>query len=349
MASYGAVVAGCAEVVVPSLDLGSDIALLEAHGFRLNTIFPADAPQVAHLSGHGVALRLDTAAVDPAPTIRIPSLDVDATTSAGARLVEASTDFSMPLLDDRYVYTDGGDWEAGRAGMQYRDLIPERQGGRVIASHIRVVEPGPVPDYVHHHDIRFQMIYCRRGRVQVVYEDQGEAFWMEAGDCVLQPPNIRHRVLASDGGCEVVEIASPAEHPTFVEHDMTLPTALVNAERDFSGQRFTFDRADELPWESLHGGWQQRMFSIGKATNDIASVRIVRPGDARDATISGSHNGDLCLFFVLAGGGQLEVGADQQLLGVDDSVAIPTQTPWRLSKASGDFLGLHVTIEGDLK
>jgi quercetin dioxygenase-like cupin family protein len=340
-------VAECAEVVVPSVDLGSDIALLEAHGFRLNTIFPADAPQVARLSGHGVPLRLDTAAVDPAPTIRIPSLDVDATTSAGARLVGASTEFSMPSLDDRYAYIDGGDWGVGRAGMQYRDLIPERQGGRVMASHIRIAEPGPVPDYVHYHDIRFQMIYCRRGAVQVVYEGQGEPFWMVEGDCVLQPPNIRHRVLESADDCEVVEITSPAEHPTFIEHEMSLPTPEIESDRDFGGQQFCFDHGHELAWESLHEGWEHQVFSIAAATKGLASVRIVRPGVDDATQISGSHDGDLCLFFVLGGGAWLEVGEDRQLLSVDDSVAIPIKTPWRLSEASGDFLALHVTLHGD--
>ena len=37
-------------------------------------------------------------------------------------------------------------WVIGRAGMQYRDLIPGRLGGSIIASHIRVPVAGPVPD-----------------------------------------------------------------------------------------------------------------------------------------------------------------------------------------------------------
>jgi quercetin dioxygenase-like cupin family protein len=45
--------------------------------------------------------------------------------------------------------------------------------------------------------VRFQMIYCRKGRVEVVYEGQGPSFTLYPGDCVLQPPGIRHRVLQS--------------------------------------------------------------------------------------------------------------------------------------------------------
>ena len=40
---------------------------------------------------------------------------------------------------------------------------------------------GPVPDYVHFHKIRFQMIYCAKGWVRVSYEDQGEPFVVRPG------------------------------------------------------------------------------------------------------------------------------------------------------------------------
>ena len=46
---------------------------------------------------------------------------------------------------------------------------------------------------------------------------------MEAGELVLQPPLIRHRVLESSPGLEVVEISAPALHETFADHDLKLP------------------------------------------------------------------------------------------------------------------------------
>ena len=61
-----------------------------------------------------------------------------------------------------------GTSQVGRAGMEYRDLIPDRLGGRFIASHIRITDGGPVPDSVHFHDIGFQVIVCRAGWVRVV-------------------------------------------------------------------------------------------------------------------------------------------------------------------------------------
>ena len=46
---------------------------------------------------------------------------------------------------------DGESWVIGRAGMRYRDLLPERLGGAIIASHIRIADAGPVADMVHYH------------------------------------------------------------------------------------------------------------------------------------------------------------------------------------------------------
>ncbi|MEP6848767.1 MAG: cupin domain-containing protein, partial [Acidobacteriota bacterium] len=170
-----------------------------------------------------------------------------------------------------------GEWHTGRAGMEYRDLIPGRLGGKVIASHIRLTQDGEVPDYVHYHKVKFQMIYCLRGRIRVVYEDQGPPFWLEPGDCVLQPPEIRHRVLESTGHAEVVEIGMPAVHETWVEHEMELPTSEIKPDRDFSGQRFVRHIASEADWiASETQGLESRDTGISKATSGLANVFISR-------------------------------------------------------------------------
>ncbi len=129
-------------------------------------------------------------------------------------------------------------WVVGRAGILYRDLTPNEFKSHVVASHIRLPFEGEVPDYVHYHKIDFQMIYCLKGRIKVVYEDQGPPFLLEPGDCVLQPPEIRHRVLECEANSEVIEITVPAEHETCAESDITLPTKELNPEREFNGQRF---------------------------------------------------------------------------------------------------------------
>ena len=65
--------------------------------------------------------------------------------------------------------------------MHYRDLVPSRLGGAMIASHIRIPDGGPVPDMVHFHKVGFQLIFCVKGWVDVVYEDQGDAIRLIRG------------------------------------------------------------------------------------------------------------------------------------------------------------------------
>lgn len=166
-------------------------------------------------------------------------------------------------------------WEVGRAEMLYRDLVPERDGGRLIASHIKIPAGGPVPDWVHFHTVRFQIIYCWRGWVEVVYEDQGPPFRLEPGDCVLQPPRIRHRVLECSPGLEVVEVASPAEHQTAADPALELPTAAVRPERAFDGQRFVRHQAARARWER-RGDLEQRDLGIAEGTGGLVSARAVR-------------------------------------------------------------------------
>ena len=218
-----------AEILLPCADLPPTLAFfVDELGFRVETIFPADDPQVASLSGHGLRLRLEPAAGDPG-VIRLGSDKRGVLTAPnGTRieLVDPDPPIEVPPGTQDFVLTRAAHSPAagvGRAAMLYRDLIPSRLGGRFIASHISIPDGGPVADWVHFHKVRFQMIFCRRGWVKVVYEDQGEPFVMQAGDCVLQPPRIRHRVLEASPGLEVVEIGCPALHETLADHDMALP------------------------------------------------------------------------------------------------------------------------------
>jgi len=94
--------------------------------------------------------------------------------------------FAKPPLRLSLVVTKASSskFHEGRAGMLYRDLVPDRLGGRFIASHIQIPKGGPVPDYTHFHDVEFQFIVVASGWVRVVYEDQGPSFVMHKGDCV---------------------------------------------------------------------------------------------------------------------------------------------------------------------
>ena len=104
-------------------DLTIELDSLLSDGYRLDMIMPADAPSTALLS-------------------------------RGEEQIQVSRNPQSHIPNPK---------SNGRAGMEYRDLIPDRLDGRVIASHIRIAEGGEVPDYVHYHKIKFQMIYCKAG------------------------------------------------------------------------------------------------------------------------------------------------------------------------------------------
>ncbi len=344
-----------AEVVLPCADLGPTMQYFtERLGFRIEVVFPADDPRVAVLSGHGTRIRLDPDVVSDAGVIRLVATDpaADETAPNGTRIVFGSDSMVLPDLVPSFTLTRAGDdWGAGRAGMQYRDLIPDRLGGRFIASHIRIPDGGPVPDWVHFHEIRFQLIVVRRGWVEVVYEDQGPPFVMEAGDCVLQPPEIRHRVLRASDGLEVVEIGCPAEHRTVADHDLPLPTPAVDSQRDFGGQRFARHVAVGAKWSPWRRpGFEARDAGIGAATDGLAGVRFVRPdpGAEPNAPRSGSHSGEFAFAFVLDGAISLTIDGVEHRLESADCVTIPAGSDHRWSDPSSDLELLDVTLPARL-
>ncbi|MDE0717576.1 MAG: cupin domain-containing protein [Rhodospirillaceae bacterium] len=349
-----------AEVILPSPDFDATLAFFrETLGFRLDAIHPADDPAIASLSGYGLRLRLDRDAEGPPPALRIAGAD-PATLLGGARevtapngatvtVVEADPPLDLPPLDQKLTIcrTDGanGGWGVGRAGMLYRDLIPEREGGRFIASHIRIPDGGPVPDNVHFHRIRFQMIYNYKGWVRLVYEDQGEPFVMGPGDCVLQPPEIRHRVLECSDGLEVVEIGSPAEHMTLLDHDLPLPTGRHLPERDYGGQRFVLHRAEGARWAPADtAGFEARDLGIAQATGGLAGVAVLRQA-AGDVDTAVRHSGEFLFHFVLEGRLTLTVdGRAPDDLAAGDSFTLPGDMPCRIASASGPLEMLRVRI-----
>jgi quercetin dioxygenase-like cupin family protein len=218
-------------------------------------------------------------------------------------------------------------WAVGRAGMHYHDLLPSRFGGAYIASHIRIPLGGPVPDYVHYHRVGFQMIFCKRGWVKLVYEDQGPPFVMQAGDLVLQPPTIRHRVLEASDGLEVIEIGCPAEHETFREHLLQLPTAVHRPDRLFGGQRFCLHTGATAPWINVADSpFETQISDIKAATNGLAQVRILRtPATGLSANHHvEKHSGDFLFLAVLEGDTVLRGEAlGEHQLAAGDTCVIP--------------------------
>lgn len=345
--------AGSAQILMPSSDLFEDMAFFEQLGFRLNQIYPADGPRVARMSGHGLAICLDIAAQVTPPTLQI--LD---DTKAGEQLtapngtlvafVPEKTNFPLAHTHHHFEVRklrDSAPWVIGRAGMLYRDLIPDRLGGSIIASHIRIPQAGPVPDMVHYHTIGFQLIYCCHGWVKLVYEDQGPPFVLRAGDCVTQPPEIRHRVLESSENLEVIEIGVPAEHMTTIDHDMELPTPQLRPDREFGGQVFCLHRANEADWHPHESrGLHYRETGIESATRGKADVKVLKVADAENLSAL-SHQADIHFTFVLAGEMVLQAeGQAPEPLELGDAFVIPPGLTYQLKSPTADLSLLQVVL-----
>jgi hypothetical protein len=118
---------------------GYDVTLRSRAGWRVRGSRAAD--HVAAVVHRRPAARAGHAGLRRDPFEFVPA-------DAPIEIPHRSSDSSLR----RRRASTRGTWV--RAGMQYRDLIPGRLGGRFIASHIRIPDGGDVPDYVHYHRIR---------------------------------------------------------------------------------------------------------------------------------------------------------------------------------------------------
>lgn len=346
-----------AEIRLPTQELRDDLPFYtKTLGFRLDMIYPADDPQVAVLSGHGVRLRIEKGAAEAPGTLRI--LTDDPAFAGGQRLLTAPNgtrieidELDPPLVLPRTEHAfvvrrlaDQAPWVIGRAGMEYRDLIPTRLGGAMIASHIRVPD-GPVPDMVHFHKVGFQLIFCVAGWVDVLYEDQGGIRRIHAGDCFIQPPGIRHKVLQSEG-VQVVEIGVPAEHVTEIDHEMTLPTPTYRPDREWDGQKFVHDIGADGTFQPFRiPGFEARDTGVSANTRGVASVMVARPSGGVAPWVV--HDGDILFGFVMSGRMVLEgEGKSPYPLEPGDAFVIPPGMATRWSGASADLHVLEVSLPG---
>ena len=362
-----------AEIRLPTSDLTADLAFfMKTLGFRMDKIYPADYPTVSVLSGHGLTIRLEQDASEPTGTIRILCRDPAAlaggqtvlTAPNGTRVEIAQADPPLEIPETQHAFLvrrlkDNTPWVIGRAGMHYRDLVPGRLGGSIIASHIRIPDAGPVPDVVHYHTVGFQLIFAYRGEVKLVYEDQGPPFMLKAGDCVIQPPEIRHRVLESSENLQVIEIGVPADHVTTIDHEVELPTPVLNPDRIFGGQKFCRHQLKDAVWEPWRlAGFEARETGIGEATGGVASVQVARAtAGANGHAASGeqgsadvieqvtSHTGDILFTFVMEG--EVTLNGENQgahRLEAGDAYVIPPHTKTSLTERSNDLELLEVAL-----
>lgn len=348
-----------AEVRLPTTDLSKDLPFFtRTLKMRLDMIYPADNPEVAIFSGHGLRVRVEKGAPEGPGTLRILTDNPDGFADGERALVapngtrieidELDPPLVLPETEHAFVVrrlADQAPWVIGRAGMSYRDLVPSRLGGAMIASHIRVPD-GPVPDMVHFHKVGFQLIFCIKGWVDVLYEDQGDVRRLNAGDCFIQPPAIRHRVLHAAEGIEVIEIGVPAEHITEIDHELILPTPVERPDREWGGQKFVHSLAMDGIFEPFRvPGFEARDTTICNNTGGVASVLVARPTGSPSPWTR--HDGDILFNFVLAGEMTLEgEGKNPFLLSAGDAFVIPPRMATRYTDATTDLQLLEVSLPG---
>ena len=101
-----------------------------------------------------------------------------------------------------------------RSFFEYRDLgIKNATDGRVVAHVIRAAGGTEFSGQPHIHKTAFQLVYVLKGWIEFEYEGQGTVR-LEAGSCVHQPPEIRHREIGHSADVEMLEIVLPADFAT---------------------------------------------------------------------------------------------------------------------------------------
>ena len=339
------------EIVLPAKPMAATLRFFrEELGFRLESITPADNPAIAVLVGGGARVQLRSD-YDGAPGRLMITADTNGASATrrapnGTEIVfaqrQAARDLTAPAQSPVITTrADNDAWVTGRADMLYRDLIPGRMGGQLIASHIRIPDGGLVADDVHFHDIRFQAIYCYRGWARLVYEDQGEPFVLHAGDCVLQPPQIRHRVLEASEGLEVIEIGSPADHLTTLDHQLELPNSSAHPQRDFRGQRFHVHRqAKATQRTDAATDWQVTDLGMAAATDQLADMQVIHA----NATATCQHD-RMCFLFVLTGSCRITVAdAPATPLHESDSATVPGEVAYTIDECQDETQLLRVIL-----
>ena len=121
--------------------------------------------------------------------------------------------FSFVRFDPRKFKGDGL-----RTSFTYRDLGIGRATAGMAGAHVIRAEELPQGGKErgtgrHRHTLDFQMVYVLKGRVTFWYDGKGKVA-MGPGDCVYQPPGIRHELIDWSRDMELLEITMPAEFAT---------------------------------------------------------------------------------------------------------------------------------------
>ena len=158
----------------------------------------------------------------------------------------------------------------------------------------------------------------------------------------MQPPHIRHKVLETSNGLEVIEIGTPAEHITAIDNDMSLPNERVDSHRDFSGQRFCHHELRDARWQKHNlPGFESADTGVLAASAEMASVKLLRAAGPV-GSYRMSHDADVLFSFVIAG----HVRINKQLLVAGDAYTLPPHDEHSIGDISEDANVLEVSLPG---
>ena len=324
---------------IPVSDLARSLEFYkEKQGFRLLMIRPADDPREAVIEKGGARVRLFKASPDQVkqgPVLEFESpdkssniqYDPDGLPIAYLPKEDFPDSFEAGPQKFQFMRATPEGWHQGRAGMEYRDLIPDRLNGHYIASHIHVKDHTSLADQPHFHPIRYQMIYCLAGEASVSYQDQGPDIVFKAGDCLLQPPGIIHRVNACSDGFQVLEICSPADHATWIADESMFNTK-KKSKKTYGDQYFCHSQATKAQWQESENH-SKRSFGFGKATKSDFDPVILRFHQKSYEISPVPYNR---FFFLLKGGLDLDYPGHPVLsFQAHDCYVIPAHQPARLT------------------
>ena len=164
---------------------------------------------------------------------------------------------------------------------------------------------------------------------------------------MTQPPQIRHQVLESSDGLEVLEIGLPAEHMTTLDHAMKLPTGENLPGRNYHGQRFSYHQSAEASWQSR----QLPELMCAKTdvltdSGELADVQYIKSNQPIAATMDLQHR-DALRFYYVTGGQVTLSGQDQEAVTLQerDSFVLPPEIQMQWHNFSAGFQCIEFTLK----
>ena len=311
--------------------------------FKIAMISPADNPNYAILTRDQFTVALDKNAKAQPLSIEIP-VENQSLIGTGLTGPNGTKVQYVPIVKNRntiknlkpiihFSRMNDTEWVQGRAGMSYRSLTGIHNE-ICAASQIRIEGSGKVADWVHYHDVSFQTLFCINGSAKLVYEDQGEPFLFKEGDCILQPPGIRHQVLESFDDLEVIEVTSPSDHATFSDFDMNLPNSIDAQTRHFNGQLFTHDSSSQRKATAYNESSSLMVYetSVGEASGNLGWVNEIHGHAENDqgakiTSVRPEKNLFFFLWFVKEGSAQIELEGQKETLKPGDAISYPYGFP----------------------